>query len=380
MSRNKIHLFNPENDLALALGCRHYTPPPHAAALHRAGALLPAWWADDGDAVIASDPCAEDDAQWLASRWGIAPPVILPAKAKDTAPPHAAVTDNPAPAPWGWSDDARRQFMMAGVAKGTLPSDSTISRLRMLSHRRSSIAILTALGATDLLPAEITDPSDALTLEAESPGCFFKSPWSCSGRGVFCAGGLPEEVLRSKVEGIIHRQGSVMCERGYRKKAEFGALIESDGSSVRFRGLSMFLTEGRGAYTGNIVAPQDYFADSLDSLGLLSELQDTATALESVLATLLCPVYRGWLGIDMMAYTADDGTTHLHPCIELNLRMTMGVAAMKVAERISPDRPMLMAWQRGTPQPGTTLMLPPREGFALTLTPLCFDFNNTSSL
>lgn len=378
MSRNKIHLFNPENDLALALGCRHYTPPPHAAALHRAGALLPAWWADDGDAVIASDPCDEDDAQWLASQWGIAPPVILPAKAKDATSTHAAVgTDNPAPAPWGWSDDARRQFMMAGVAKEPLPSDSTISRLRMLSHRRSSITILTALGATNLIPAEITDPSDALRLEADSPGCFFKSPWSCSGRGVFCAGGLTAEVLRSKVEGIIHRQGSVMCERGYRKKSEFGALFESDGSSVRFRGLSMFLTEGRGAYTGNIVAPQDYFADSLDSLGLLSELQDTATALERVLAALLCPVYSGWLGIDMMAYTADDGTTRLHPCIELNLRMTMGVAAMKVAERISPDRPMLMSWQRGTPQPGTTLMLPPREGFALTLSPL---FNNIPSL
>lgn len=377
MSRNKIHLFNPENDLALALGCRHYTPPPHAAALHRAGALLPAWWADDGDAVIASNPCAEDDAQWLASQWGVTPPVILPAKANDAAvTPANALT----PAPWGWSDDARRQFLLAGVAKEALPSDDTVSRLRLLSHRRSSIAILTALCVTDLIPAEITDPSDALRLEADSPGRFFKSPWSCSGRGVFCAGGLPEEVLRSKVAGIIHRQGSVMCERGYRKKAEFGALFESDGSSVRFRGLSMFLTEGRGAYTGNIVAPQDYFARCLDSLGLLSELQDTATALERVLTALLCPVYRGWLGIDMMAYTADDGTTHLHPCIELNLRMTMGVAAMKVAERISPDRPMLMAWQRGTPQPGTTLMLPPREGFALTLTPLCFDFNNTPSL
>ena len=48
-----LHLFNPENDLALALGCRHYTPPPHAVAIHNAGALLPMWWAEKEDRVIA---------------------------------------------------------------------------------------------------------------------------------------------------------------------------------------------------------------------------------------------------------------------------------------------------------------------------------------
>jgi len=72
----------------------------------------------------------------------------------------------------------------------------------------------------------------------------------------------------------------------------------------------------------------------------------------------------------MMAYEGDDGMTHLHPCIELNLRMTMGVAAMKIAYRLSPTRPMLMSWQRAATTDNTPTLLKPREGFALTLTDL----------
>ena len=362
MSRNKLHLFNPENDLALALGCRHYTPPPHAAQLHRAGALLPAWWADEGDAIIAPYEWAGPDAAWLRERWGLNPSVIA------ENPPYC-------PAPWGWSEDARRQFILAGMDEDSLPSSATVAALRMLSHRRSSIAILSALGCNDLLPEEVTDPQRVLQLEASEPGRFLKSPWSCSGRGVFCAQGLTPKALADKAAGIIHRQGSVMVENGYKKTAEFGALFTCDGSEgARFRGLSMFLTEPRGAYSGNIVAPQDYFHSQIDSLGLTDKLSETATRLENILTDLLLPHYNGWLGIDMMAYEGYDGKPHLHPCIELNLRMTMGVAAMKIAERISPAAPHLMSWQR-TASPDTTttalpatLLLPPREGFALTLT------------
>ena len=54
-----IHLFNPENDLALASGMPFYTARPNARALHDAGAALPFWWAEDGDMVIASNLSAE---------------------------------------------------------------------------------------------------------------------------------------------------------------------------------------------------------------------------------------------------------------------------------------------------------------------------------
>lgn len=261
--------------------------------------------------------------------------------------------------------------------EASLPASDTIATLRMLSHRRSSIAILSALGCDDLLPEEVTDPARVLQLEAAKPGRFLKSPWSCSGRGVFCAQGLPPKVLADKAAGIIHRQGSVMVERGYKKIAEFGALFTcNDSEGAKFRGLSMFLTEQRGAYTGNIVAPQDYFLSQIDSLRLSGKLDETTSRLENILTRLLSPHYNGWLGIDMMAYEGDDGKPRLHPCIELNLRMTMGIVAMKIADRLAPATPHLQSWRRtapGMPEAATaatpcpTLLLPPHEGFALTL-------------
>ena len=83
-----------------------------------------------------------------------------------------------------------------------------------------------------------------------------------------------------------------MAERGYRKVAEFGALYECDTDGTKFRGLSMFLTEARGAYTGNIVAPQDYFFGRIDALGLLRQLDDATRQLEGVLAPMITPYYK----------------------------------------------------------------------------------------
>ena len=50
----KLHLFYPENDLALASGKAGYTPPPKVMDLRRAGAVLPLWYGDPGDKVCTT--------------------------------------------------------------------------------------------------------------------------------------------------------------------------------------------------------------------------------------------------------------------------------------------------------------------------------------
>lgn len=258
--------------------------------------------------------------------------------------------------PWGWSADAVRQFALAGADPSRLPSPDRIDTLRRLSHRRSSIEILRRLGHDDLLPLETADPDEAVRMEREHPGCYLKSPWSCSGRGVLCIGGMTPEVIRSKAAGIIHRQGSVMVERGMKKVLDFAMLFHASGGRVTHRGLSMFLTEQRGMYGGNIVAPQEWMAERIG--------HDLPFAdMERVLTSLVGPHYEGWLGVDMMV--CERGI--IHPCIELNLRNTMGVAAMHIHERLRPARPMLLSWSL---TPAGIPVLPPREGFTLQLTPL----------
>lgn len=358
-----VHLFNPENDLALALGCRHYTPPPHAAALHRAGALLPAWWCEEDDTVIAPYPEADEDSDWLKERFGLEITIHTPGRQTDKAQP------------WGWSADAKRQMLTSGVDPMILPDDETLRHLRSLSHRRTASGLLKAMGYGHLAGTEITDPDMALEIEARRPGHFFKSPWSCSGRGVFNSRGLTSTVLREKCAGIIHRQGSIMAEPGCDKIAEIGALFFSHGidspDPVEWLGLSTFITEERGAYTGNIAAPQETIIQTIDSYGLWPETETAIRLLTVKLSTLVGGIYHGPLGVDMMIFRdVNTGKPMLHPCIEVNLRNTMGVVAMHIVERLGLTDPHIMSWQRITGRPSDSLtLLPPREGFALTLTP-----------
>lgn len=344
---SRIHLFNPENDLALAQGTVCYTPPSHAAALHRAGALLPAWWAREGDAIIAPREMAGELSE-LRERYGLKGEIV-------------SSSAGLVPDPWGWSADAVRQFAAAGIGREALPSAAEIERLRMLSHRRTSVEILQALGRGDLAAVETSDPDEVVALEAASPGCYVKSPWSCSGRGVFCASALTSEVLRTRAAGLIRRQGSVMVERGVRGKTlDLAALYRAEGGEVTFAGLSVFVAEERGTYGGNIVAPQQWLRDYIGRHVSLPELDDVIAAHTRVLTAVVGPYYEGWLGIDMLASPAG-----LHPCIELNLRRTMGVVAMEVASRLTVP-PSLMSWTLGTP-PGSYPLLPPHEGFTLGL-------------
>lgn len=358
MSGPWLHLFNPENDLALGLGVSHYTPPPVAAALHRAGGLLPAWWSHPGDAQLVTGEGYETDAEWLQSRWGI------------EAHPVTSASVNHRPAPWGWSTDAARQFAEAGISAKALPTVDTLAHYRRLSHRRSSIAILEALGMEpDMLPREFTDADSALEAELSDRGCYFKSPWSCSGRGVFCARSMSKEALHGRISGIIRRQGSVIVERGFSRQLDFAALFYADGN-VSFKGVSVFTTGRDGAYGGNLVAPQSRLRSLLWDAGAAQELEVICSRLETIL-TGFVRGYHGWLGVDMMIHTEADGHRAIHPCIELNLRTTMGVAAMAIAEVIGRQEPQLMGWHTVTPDvtPAGELLLPQRDGFALTLTP-----------
>ena len=69
-------------------------------------------------------------------------------------------------------------------------------------------------------------------------------------------------------------------------------------------------------------------------ISLLSKelLQLVQTNICSQLASAFKGEYVGNFGVDMMVVTTDDATTFkLHPCVELNLRTTMGHVALALS-------------------------------------------------
>lgn len=317
----KIHLFNPENDLALAADTRRYTPPRAALAVKRAGALLPLWWADDDDILLADD-FDPGELQRLRD-YGL--------KAAVSSAVHAVEIDSAEP--WGWSRDAVRQLSEAGVSPDILPGDTTLERYRMLSHRRTALRLRQMLGESDAdLPVEAHTSAEAMqAIRSFGGDAYIKQPWSGSGRGVFHTTQLSAETLLRYIEGFLRTQGSVMVERARAKITDFAMLYHaSDSGTVDFRGYSAFSTDARGAYQGNIVAPQTVLQQLIGVDARHLEIP-VAEALSQIISGT---GYSGWIGVDMLTYSAPSGELLIQPAVEINFRRTMGVAALEIRHRL----------------------------------------------
>ena len=323
----ELHLYFPENDLALAAGVASYTPPPAALQLHRAGEALPLWYARPADRFI----CSGINARWLATMchtFAIADVDVYDHRDPDLTP-----------APWGWSAASRRAFVDAGYPAGQLPDDAELTRFRELSHRRT--AMLLARELRERLPFSTAAPAEEATTPAQveeymrragTGAVIAKAPWSSSGRGLVRGRNMPREAFLQQAAGIIRRQGSVMLEREWDKTADFALLLDiaADGTATR-RGFSLFETNARGGYTANVLAPQPDIEARIGRFCDLAQLHEAC----DLIATLLPPLvagYSGPLGIDMLA-TAD-GT--IDAAVEINLRRTMGFVALDFARFLAP--------------------------------------------
>lgn len=322
----KAFLFNPENDLALASGEANYTAPKNAALLHRSGAVLPLWYASPGDYVLSDSV----DNDWLAE---VDNAFNLRINVTDKLPEAVDCV------PWGWSENAVSQFRKAGVGADVLPSVDAVGRMRNLSHRRTCIEVYKRLA--DVLPGNFEAPVEAYGISdveryaySHSMKFYYKAPWSSTGRGVASSDGqkLPE-ILR-RCGGIIGRQGSVMLEPLFDKVLDFAMLFyaRADGEVV-FSGYSMFVNSGT-SYSGNILMSDCEIRRNVAELTGYDAVDKLAERLPGVLSEIIGGNYRGYFGVDMMVYRdRSTGNCRIAPCVEINLRMTMGVVAHIWRER-----------------------------------------------
>lgn len=370
-----IHLFNPENDLALAHGGSNYTAPSNALALRNAGAVLPLWYGSNGDEFIALGV----DEYWLEKTRRL---FDININVFNGVHGDAAIEASP----WGWSLDARRQFVNYGVPEELLKTADEIEILRRLSHRRITRDVmmrLRELVAFELppLPMEAFSAEEVIDYAVSNDGCFVKSPWSSSGRGVFDATNMPKKELLTRCTGLIGRQGSVMCEASLNKVDDFAMLFYCDGIKVSHVGYSYFFTEHGAAYSGNVLAPDEIIEQSLARKVSCEQLRSVSKSLEIVLTDIIAPYYYGYFGVDMLLYKKND-IMLIDPCVEINLRMTMGVLAWKFRENyLSPDSRALMRVEYGKcsasmdkPQvnnsrleKGTLSLIPENDRFYITI-------------
>ncbi|MDE7396366.1 MAG: hypothetical protein K2M98_01425, partial [Muribaculum sp.] len=216
---NRLYFFNPENDINLSYG--HDTPrlTPLVNALHRDGSMLPFWYSNEGDQILASDI----NQQWMdkiAIDFGIEPSL------------YTSDTDLEA-SPWGWSVQTARYLRSLGLKT---PSDTNIDHWRDISHRRSTIYIAKRIGLDEkYIPIEANSISEIQRFIELHGDAYIKAPWSSSGRGIIHTSALNRNDI-AFVQSVIRRQGSVMVEPAYTRSQDFAMLFYSEKGYVRHMG------------------------------------------------------------------------------------------------------------------------------------------------
>ena len=344
-----LHIFNPEHDIALASGLANFTAPHAGRQLRHDLGFLPAIWAEEGDSILVDD-VEQAERSWLKLRHRIATlmgteslPGLNSQFTRTKLPVYSGQTLGVDP--WGWNSALRAKLIRWGIDESQLPTLPQLDTIRQLSHRHTAAVLLPKLRAIGTPSSgtltsqrtvgemfECQTPEEVNHLLSLYGRLVMKAPWSSSGRGLrfLSVDRTPFAMQAGWFRNVVANQGCVMVEPYYNKVKDFGMEFQAEADGrIKYLGLSLFHT-ANGAYTGNILATEKTKQEMISayiSEDLLTEIQEKIC---HELTSVYQGKYQGPFGVDMMIVAADEGYA-LHPCVEINLRRTMGHVALALS-------------------------------------------------
>lgn len=332
----RIHYFNPGHETAVLLRSPNYTAPAHVRKMQKDLSGLPLWYAGEGDYVYVSEDIFNAFSSALPQ--GICPRASL--LTKEMLKKGIAGLPTLEVTPWGISPHSLHVFELLQeqtMIPLSIPSWKT-DYFRLTGRKTAA----ECLGRIRSLLRDLSVPAVphfCMSLEeveryitlGHAP-FILKTPYSSSGRGLLWLDrqGLDAKA-RNWVKGALSKQGSVSIERRLDKVQDFALEFYSDGrGDVRYLGLSVFRTEGRGAYVGNILEEQERMATRITRLVGAEVFLRVRDAVRLILQMVYGSIYKGCLGVDMLVFRQEDGSYAIHPCVEINMRHTMGMVALRI--------------------------------------------------
>lgn len=324
---NPIKVFNPEHDMALSNGDRHFIAPKNIREMaHDLAPLLD---------VMNSE-------QFIV---------------------------------WGWDHALKTRLLRMGIAADMLPTDTALTALRTCSERKTAHQLLTAFRSNhpddpytgeSIIAQNIDEIATYATLHGH---IILKDPLSSSGKGLrhvnMNEGGLPLPPSQrggtegmsslssslSKVENwanaLIKRYGYLTAEPYYEKKQDFAMEFCIRDGKCYFIGYSLFNTNHHGRYESNLLMTDEKIEGQLAQYiphSTLHEVQAWVISHSDLIIptewnTTKLPLY---FGIDMMIVktannrlqTEENSEFALHPCVEINLRLNMGIVSHEAHQKL----------------------------------------------
>ena len=265
--------------------------------------------------------------------------------------------------PWGWDSAVAERFKKMGYPTPQLPSDDSLNALRQCSERGVAHRFLRTFIQGHPSSIYIGESLIIRTIEAIAPYAerhghiLLKAPLSSSGKGLRhinnndndsvddnCHsdgyGAKPKSTptlsstlkkVESWANALILRHGYLTAEPYYDKVQDFAMEFMVDATGCRFIGYSFFATDGHGRYTESLLMSDTDIEELLCAYVPREALHEiiywtTTHHAEIIPSEWDVAQFPLFFGIDMMIVT-ENSRFKVHPCVEINMRMNMGIIA-----------------------------------------------------
>lgn len=338
-----VYLFNPDYDMAMANFTPYYKSPAEIMRMITDLSVLPWWFAEGGSRVKVENKVLVS--LLLKQLKEVCRGNMEVEKMLDNLLPRVKwTTEWPSThyIPWGWTPALVYRLRQEGVEELFLPSEEAVRRFRFLSSRQRCLEVLPELLMIDGTCGEMKVCASMSELEEflqEKEEVVLKAPWSGSGRGLLKVSfNNWNTQLAGWAARILRVQGALMAEPIYDKVVDFAMEFHMEKKNgIHFVGYSLFETDSHGNYKLNLLLPNTEIESRLMKYVSQEVLHEVRNRLLSLLQEMLKEDYEGYLGVDMMICRVVEKYM-VHPCVEINLRMNMGVVSRLFFDRyISPS-------------------------------------------
>jgi len=345
---HKLFLFNPGHEMEVLCGKSHYTPPYSVQKMSTDLEMLPIWYGGAGSYTLVRNSYASQFTNSLPKvfRSSLSSPMILNLMMKELYR-RKKLGEKPKLPPltasiWGISPrsiDAFKELKQAGMV---IDIPEWKDDFVLLTHRQTSAQCLDRLQNTTPITPTIRIPvfySELKELEdyvaTHTPPYVIKTPFSSSGRGLYWVDDNKLDTrAQSWINSALKKQGSISIEPALNRVLDFAAEFYSDGNgNVEHVGLSIFETQSQGQFVGCMLGTQEMLLQRLNEFISPEDYLYLVGQVGQILKEVVGSVYCGYMGVDMFIYKTPDGDYAVHPFVELNLRFTIGLAAMQISRQ-----------------------------------------------
>jgi hypothetical protein len=348
---SNFYLFNPTCDYAIANHNANWQPNKILQKMEDDLSTLPMFFGSKIDFVLVDRVTSREFIYSLKQlKIGI-PKLIL--KKDSLQNPHFINLPKNKLLPWGWSPAAHKFFSSHKDSCSAEFRQSAVFKWkpehREIASRKFALGILKQLQSTlkaqyilteDQIPTICISKNDFESVIEKWGNVMIKAPWSSSGRGLQPITKTPvHPKVWEKVMGIVKEQGFAVVEPLLNKALDLALLFEIKKGKVEYIGTSYFFTNSKGQYEGNYLngLPETIDQHILDFADfIVGEIRQPI--INTIENSEMAMFYEGVFGVDTLIYFDKNNKLKINPCLEINVRHTMGLLALRLEKLISKHK------------------------------------------